>query len=357
MPTSGPDVLVLHATGDDAIARSIARALAEYQCRCWTPSASNVPALAAHDLAGFTAVLAVVSRASHASEAMTGLVRSALAGAAPLIPFVVDPPPTGSPLGHYIRSLHWIDGAAGPAALRSDSVRAVLGSTRVTAGAGGVAVALHASGLFAPLQVTAGGRASYRPSNAVRVTARALAIVQIAAASLFGIIALAVAFFPETTTAEAPINVSIYLAVASLPAWCAFLAWTRVAHSNARALQLPDVGSQAWLLCQVAVPGLSLVLGGRAIGRLWAAIQSDGGKRGWADVVTRFQIAWTAAGMILVVTTIASAVLAALGSIAIALTVSVVQSLATVARGVLRARIIKDVGPRLDVLARRQGSL
>jgi hypothetical protein len=54
------------------------------------------------------------------------------------------------------------------------------------------------------------------------------------------------------------------------------------------------------------------------------------------------------------VSTIASVVLGAQGAMAIAMSVSTVLCLATVVRGVLRARVIKDASTRLDALARRE---
>jgi hypothetical protein len=186
------------------------------------------------------------------------------------------------------------------------------------------------------------------------VTARTLTIVQIVAASFFGIVSFALAVVPESAPREGPLNLAAYLAIASIPAWCAFLAWIGIAHRNARALQVPGLGSRAWLLCQVAVPGVSLVLGGRAIGRLWAATRPDERKRRWGDAATRFQLTWIATGVIMIVSTIASVVLGARGTMAIAMSVSTVLCLATVVRGVLRARIIKDAGNRLDALARRE---
>lgn len=358
-PSIGREVLVLSAAGDETIVASVARGLAEYQCRCWTlTAASHTTTLAASDLAGFSTVLVVVSRASHASDAISELVRSALAGAAPVIPFVVDPPPTGSTLGHYIRSLHWIDGAAGPGVLRSERVRTALSSTRAGAGAAAVTMAPVATGMFLPFQVAAVNAAHYRPARRLRATARALAIVQVAAAVILGIITLGVAFLPQGIPTDTMLGLSLYLAVGSLPAWCAFLVWIWATHSNAQALRLPGLGSRAWLLCQVGVPAMSLVLGGRAIGRLWAATDgSEERRRGWNDKVTRVQVVWAAAGFIWTASAIAGAVLGAQGATVIAMVVGEVQCLATVARGLLRARVIKDAGSRLDARARREWQL
>ena len=353
-PSRSPDVLVFFAAGDDTIAGRVASVLEEQQCRCWTlNAAAKTSALEAHDVAAFAAVLVVVSRASHASGVIAELVRSALAGAAPVIPFVVDPPPSGSTLGHYIRSLHWIDGAAGPDALRSEQVRTVLSSTRVGAGAASVTMTPVADGIFSRLQPTTVDAAHYRPPKVVRATARTLAIGQVAAASFLGIIALGLALVPEDTPGDAPLGLSLFLAIASLPAWCAFLVWIRQAHGNAGALQVPGLGSSAWLLVQAAVPGVSLVLGGRAIGRLWAAMRRSDESESGSTKVTRFQVAWTTAGIVWIVSAIASAMLGAQGSIVIAMLVGALQCVATVVRGVLRARIVKDVESRLDARARR----
>jgi len=356
-PTS-PDVLVFFAAGDETIAGRVAGVLEEQRCRCWTPSAAaKTSPLDAHDVAAFAAVFVVVSRASHASGVIAELVRSALAGAAPVIPFVVEPPPSGSTLGHYIRSLHWIDGAAGPGALRSEQVRTVLSSTRVGAGAASVTKTPVADGIFSRLLPTTGDAARYRPPKALRATARTLAMGQVAAASFLGIIALAIALVPEDTPLEAPLGLSLSLAIASLPAWCAFLVWIRQAHSHARALHVAGLGSSAWLLVQVAVPGVSLVIGGRAIGRLWAAMRRSDESESGSTAVTLFQAAWTAAGIVWIVSAIASAMLGAQGSIVIAMLVGALQCVATAVRGVLRARIIKDVGSRLDARGRREWQL
>ncbi len=354
--STGPDVLVLHAAGDETIAASLGGGLSQYQCRCWTLSdSSTASSLAAADFAGFAAVLVVVSRTSHASEAMTALVRSALDGSAPVIPFVVDPPPMGSPLGHYIRSLHWIDGAAGPAALRSDRVRTVLSSSRVDAGVAGVTTTPLAGGVFSPLHVSDASAVRYRSAKRLRAIARALAIVQAAAAAFLGLLPIGVILDPDAVSIDAPIVLSAYLAVASLPAWFAFLIWIRTTHNNARALRLPGLESRAWLSSQVGVPVMSLVLGGRAIGRLWTAVRgSEERKRGWKNEVARYQVAWTAAGFIWTTGAMASAVLGAQGAMVMAMIVSEVQCLATITRGLLRARIIKDAGSRLDDRARRE---
>jgi hypothetical protein len=348
--STGHDVLVLFVSGDDMIAGSVARVLEEQQCRCWTLRAmEKSAALAAHDLGSFAAVFVVVSRASHDSNAIAELVRSALSGAAPVIPFVVDPPPSGSALGHYIRSLHWIDGAAGPASVRSERVRTVLSSHRVAAG---VAVTTVADGVYARLQAGA-GVARYRPSKGLRTTARILAIVQVAAASLLGLFAFALAVVPEAAPPEGPFYLALYLAIASLPAWCVFLVWIGIAHRNAVVLQLSGLGSRAWLLCQVAVPGVSLFLGGRAIGRLWATTRPDESKRGWADAVTRFQLTWIVAGVVMAVSVVASVMLGFQESMATAMFASTVLCMAAIVRGLLRARVVTDVGACLDAVARR----
>ena len=64
-------------------------------------------------------MLVVVSRASHFSGRVLGIVQSALASRVSVLPFVIETPPDGSPLGHYVRSLHWLDASAGLGALQS----------------------------------------------------------------------------------------------------------------------------------------------------------------------------------------------------------------------------------------------
>jgi hypothetical protein len=63
---------------------------------------------------------------------------------------------------------------------------------------------------------------------------------------------------------------------------------------------------------------------------------------------------WTAAGFVWTIAAIAGLLLGALGSLVLAMVASGVQCLATAARGLLRARIIKDAGSRLDDRARRE---
>jgi len=348
------EVLVISAAADEAIAGNAAKALEDLRCRCWTLIPTQGTTLSAHHLAGFDAVLVVVSRASHSSAPITELVRCALAGTAPVLPFVVEAPPTGSALGHYIRSLHWIDGSVSTSGLRSERARAAFTSRRPNPGAGGGTAALVDEALFARLHGVASQEVGYRPAPALRATATVLAIVQVAAAALFGIMAFAIALSPENTDPSAPFGLTIALVAASVPAWCAFLLWLWRTDRNARRLRIMDLESRLWLLCRAALPGLSLVLGGQAIGRLWRAVRHTEHERGWADAVTRFQISWTAAGFAWTAAAVTSAILGARGWIVVAMVVAVVQSVATIVRGVLRYRIVRDIGSRLDA---RAGSL
>jgi hypothetical protein len=350
----GADVLVIYAAADESVAGSVAKALEDLRCRCWTLSpTAHATAIPAHHLAGFRAVLVVVSSASHSSEPITELVRSALAGAASVLPYVVEAPPTGSALGHYIRSLHWIDGAVSTAGLRSEQVRTAFTATRADVAGGGGTAVLVDNGLFSRLHGTAVHEARYRPAPALRATATVLAVVQVGAAVFFGIIAFAIALSPENTDPSAPLGLTIGVVAGSLPAWCAFLLWLWVTDRNARSLRIVDLESRMWLLCRAAVPGLSLILGGLALGRLWRAIRHAREQaRGWADPVTRFQITWTTAGFVWAAAAFAAAVLGARGWIVIAMLVAMVQCVATIARGVLRYCLIRDIGSRLDERAR-----
>jgi hypothetical protein len=348
------DVLVVYAAADEGVAGSVAKALEDLRCRCWTLSpTTHATALSAHHLTGFDAVLVVVSRASHSSESITELVRCALAGAASVLPYVVEAPPTGSALGHYIRTLHWIDGAVSTAGLRSEQVRAAFTVRRTnSASAGGTAASIDGD-RFSRLQGTALHEVRYRPAPGLRATATVLAVVQAAVAAFFGIIAFAIALSPENTDPSAPLGLTIGVVAGSLPAWCAFLPWLWMTDRNARSLRIMDLESRTWLLCRVAVPGLSLILGGLAIGRLWRAVRHDEEQaQGWADPVTRFQITWTAAGFVWIVAAVVSAVLGAGGWIVSAMVVAMVQCVATMARGVLRYRVIRDIATRLDARAR-----
>jgi hypothetical protein len=348
------DVLVIYAAADEGVAGSVAKALEDLRCRCWTLSpTARATALSAHHLAGFRALLVVVSRASYSSEPITELVRCALAGAVSVLPYVVEPPPTGSALGHYIRSLHWIDGAVSTAGLRSEQVRTAFTATPAAVASGGGTAVLVEDGLFSPLRGTAVHEVRYRPAPALRALATVFAIMQVAAAAFFGIIAFAIALSPENTDPSAPLGLTIGVVAGSLPAWCAFLPWLWVTDRNARSLRIVDLESRTWLLCRVAVPGLSLILGGLAIGRLWRAVRHDEEQaQGWADPVTRFQVTWTAAGFVWIVAAVVSAVLGAGGWIVSAMLVAMVQCVATMARGVLRYRVIRDIASRLDARAR-----
>ncbi len=348
------EVLVISAAADEAIARNVAKALEDLRCRCWTLIPTPGTTLSAHQLAGFDAVLVVVSRASHSSAPITELVRCALAGAAPVLPFVMEAPPTGTALGHYIRSLHWIDGSVSTAGLRSERARTAFTSRRTNPGSGSGTAVLVDEALFARLHGVAGQEGGYRRAPALRATATVLAIVQVAAAALFGIIAFAIALSPEDTDPSAPFGLTIALVGASVPAWCAFLLWLGSAHRNARRLRIVDLESRMWLLCRAAVPGLSLLLGGQAIGRLWRAVRHAGHERSWADPVMRFQISWTAAGFAWTAAAVTGAILGARGWIVAAMLAAVVQSVATIVRGVVRYRIVRDIGSRLDA---RAGSL
>ncbi len=154
-----------------------------------------------------------------------------------------------------------------------------------------------------------------------------------------------------------PLGLSLYLAVASLPAWCAFLVWIRAAQQRSR-----TAAAGTWIASLVAVSGRGACNEPHA---RWprhrpsvgsdAWIRREG--RGWNDKVTRFQVAWAAAGFIWTASAIAGAVLGAQGATVIAMVVGEVQCLATVARGLLRARVIKDAGSRLDARARREWQL
>ena len=124
------------------------------------------------------------------------------------------------------------------------------------------------------------------------------------------------------------------LAGASLPAWFAFLPWLWITHRNARALLVGGLGSRRWLLVQAAVPGVSLLAGGIAIGRLWRSIEPPADRTGWLnDRATRLQVVWMSAGVVWVVTAIMSATLAQAGSIVAAVRMSAGQSIATLCRG------------------------
>jgi hypothetical protein len=349
-----PDVLIAFASEDETIAGLVAKGLEEFRCRCWTTDPStNGATLSPHHLAGFDAILVVVSRASHSSASIAELVRCALAVSAPVLPFVVDAPPTGSALGHYIRSLHWIDGAAGSAGLRSQRVRTAFSTNRAhAAGTGGPAAAVD-SGLFSRLYGAAVGEDRYRPAGRVRATATAMAIGQVAAASIVGFIAFAIALTPENAEPLTAFGISMVLVLASCPAWIAFFFWLRIADRNARRLQMPGLESRAWLLWQAAVPGLGLVMGGRAIARLRRSISDPDDKgRGWSDPATRLRITWTSTGVAWTLSFLAAWELGARGWIVTSMFASVVQCVVTCVRGVQRVRLIRDVGSRLDARAR-----
>ncbi|HVQ13614.1 MAG TPA: hypothetical protein VMS40_08485, partial [Vicinamibacterales bacterium] len=190
----------------------------------------------------------------------------------------------------------------------------------------------------------------YREARGLRATAKALAIAQVVLASILAIIAFAIALDPVNTDPSTPVGVSLVLIAASLPAWSSFLVWLVVTHRNARILQIRGLESQAWLFCQVAVPVLSSVLGGRAVGRLWRAI-AHADERG-AGAVKHLPVLWTAAGLVWALASIVGGLLGFQEAIVPAMLVSTVQCIATVVRGTLRVRVINDVSDRLDTRAR-----
>jgi len=346
----GSNVLVIYVVGDEAVAGNVAGALEESGCHCWTSRAGANQTATASQFACFDAVLVVVSPASHSSDVVTGVVAAALAGPAPVIPFVVEPPPTGSPLGHYIRSLHWIDGATGAAALRSERIRTAFHSTRISATAASGTTTQVDEALFERLAGLAGRGERYREARGLRATAKTLAVVQVVVAAFVGLLAFAIALDPENTDPSSPVGASLVLIAASLPAWSIFVVWLMVTYSNARALQVRELGSRGWLLCQAAVPVISSVLSGRAIGRLWRAIvQAD--ERG-AEGMKHFAVVWTGAGLVWIAAAIAGGVLGSQQAIVAAMLASTLQSIATMVRGALRVRAINDVSARLDTRAR-----
>jgi hypothetical protein len=349
-PSLGSNVLVISAAGDQAVAENVAGALEESGCRCWTSPATASQAPTASQLACFDAVLVVVSPASHSSDGVARAVAAALSGPAPVIPFVVDPPPAGSALGHYIRSLHWIDGAAGTAALRSQRIRAAFQSTRVSATTiRGTAPQIDEA-LFSPLAGVARTQGRYREARGLRATAKTLAIVQVVVAAIVGLLAFAIALNPENTDPSVPLAASLVLVAASLPAWSVFVGWLMMAYRNARTLQVRDLGALRWLVCQTAVPVVSSALSGRAIGRLGRAIvQAD--ERG-GTTMKHFAVVWTTAGLVWTIAAIAGLVLGVQQAIVAAMLATTVQSMATMVRGVLRVRTINDIGTRLDARAR-----
>ena len=252
--------------------------------------------------------------------------------------------PVGQPQG-------WIDGSVSTSGLRSERAHAALTSRRANPDSAGGTAVLVDEALFARLHGVAGQEGGYHPARALRATATVLAIVQVAAAAFLGIIAFAIALSPENTDPSAPIGLTIALVAASVPAWCAFLLWLRRTDGSARSLRIRDLESRIWLLCRVVAPGLSLLLGGQAIGRLWRAVRHAEHERGWADPVMRFQIAWTAAGFAWCAAAVTSAILGAGGWIVVAMLVAVVQAVATIVRGVLRYRLVRDIETRLDARA------
>jgi hypothetical protein len=353
--SSARDVLVISAPDDQSTATSIARVLEDGGCRCWRclPTVPGAPPASAV-FTTFAAVLVVVSRASHSSESIVATVQFALAARVPVIPFVIDPPPSGSSLGHYIRSLHWIDGAAGVAALEVKRIRnafalAHADSPSTVDGARPPG----ADNGFTRLLGATSTTVHYRPAVPLRTTATLLAILQVTVAAFAAIAAIAIALNPEGADPAAPLNISTLLVVGSLPAWLAFLPWVWITHRNARVLLVGGLAKRRWLLVQVAVPGVSLVAGGRAIGRLWESIEPPPSGTSWLHARgTWLQVAWTCGSIVWIAAAIISWMLAQADWIVAAMLVSAGQCVATLARGALRVHIVRRIGARLDVRSR-----
>jgi hypothetical protein len=122
---------------------------------------------------------------------------------------------------------------------------------------------------------------------------------------------------------------------------------------NARLLKLPGLESRTWLLCQVAVPGVSLTMGGRALGRLQKAISyAVDNDRAWRDPVRRLRVTWTATGLVWTAAFLAAWELGARGWLVTAMLISVVQCVAACVRGAQRLRVIREIGSRLDARVR-----
>jgi hypothetical protein len=320
--SAATSMLLIYEADDRAVANRMAAILAQRGCQCWT--CEDTPA--AESFVTFGAVLVVVSPASHFSPRVLRVVQSALAARVSVLPFVLVRPPDGSPLGHYVRSLHWLDGSAGLAALRSIRFNEH-------------APAAVDERTFSRVDSeTAISTESYRPLPVLRRIVRGLAITQTIAACLIGLIALAIAISPDSA-GDPSGNLSILLLFASVPAWVAFLVWLSAAHRNRRVLFQSNRPGRFGLLLQVGLPGLSLALGGRALAN-------------FHPPASRLQIRWVVAGALVVVLAVAGWLLGHQGWIRAAMLLSIGQSIATASRGMMRSRFIRDVTLEHDRQAR-----
>jgi hypothetical protein len=340
--TTNSEVLLLYEPVDDRVARAVASHLAPLGTRCWAHGAASSELA----LDGFDAAVVVVSSASHASERMVALVRSALAARIPVVPLVIDPPPVASPLGHYVRSLHWVDGIAGLTSLGRENVGAAFKSER-----GSRTSAWIDDAGFSRVQPSDPAGLRYRPAKLLRRAARAAAFLQAGVAAALFVIALAIAVFPEGADDPSG-NITIALAGSSIPAWALFLAWLRVAHANAVALFATVVGSRRGLLVRTGVPLVNLATGGKALAGLYQSIAD----RSTPDVVRRASVlrtAWTASGVSWTACALLGWYLGYQGLVRTAMLLSMCQAAATLCRGLIRTQTIEAITSHLDRRARR----
>lgn len=348
------DVLVIYVPADEATARSVAGVLERVGCRCWHSRSHEGGALPASAVPSpFAAALPIVSQASHRVESVAAAVQSAIAARMPVVPFVVDAPPSGSALGYYIRSLQWIDGTAGVASLPLDRVRSALTQAAAHAGVDHpTPPGPHEDGAFARLSGSAVVPAHYRPARLIRLAALTAAAGQVIAAAFITVIAIGTAFYPSPTNTDGPLTYTAALILASFPAWLTFLPWLWSAHRNAGVLLISGLGSRGGLLFRVGTPLVSLFAGGSALGRLWRSIDGALDAPRSRDTATLVQLAWMGGGIVWTTAAIVSVILALRGYRAAAMMVSLVQCAVTIPRGALRWAIVRRLDARLEARAR-----
>ncbi len=205
--------------------------------------------------------------------------------------------------------------------------------------------------VFAQLEPAVIAPRPYRSSTILRRAAWVAACVQITVAAALGLLAFGIAIDPEDA-GDPSGNISILLAVFSLPAWVLFIAWLSRASNNAAALFIPGLGPRRRLLSMVGLPLASMVGGGAILSRWFAAILG----RSALEVQQRaalFRRMWTIAGVVFTVCALLGWYLIAYhGLVRAAMVLTMCQAAATICRGAVRVKIISAVNEHVETRAR-----
>jgi hypothetical protein len=342
LPLPAPvDVLILNEPEDDLLARTMVAQLDRLGSRCWRYDGE--PRDVSFD--GFQVILVIVSHASHASERIVSLVQSAIAARAHVVPVVLDFPPIGSPLGHYVRALHWLDAATVFVPGHDANLASVL---MPAAAVLPPAIDNRVFTAHVPAKLEA---RDYRPAISLRRAAWAAAWLQIVVAAALGLLALVIAI--DSENAGDPFgNLSILLVGFSLPAWGLFLAWLSRTQKNATALFVSGLASRRELLLKVGVPMISMVAGGTALSRLFASLLG----RANAQVQQRATLlrrTWAITGVVFTACALLGSYLVAYHRLVeMAMVLSMFQAIAIMCRGLVRVKMISAVSAHFETRAR-----